>query len=363
VTFPSTTRRGCLKGLALLGAGSAIPALSAKAADIPDAHLLLGGTMTSIQGQFGELAAGVISRTLGLDAPLEITPDIGQDGVRAANLFDANSAPDGSTALIAPGSVLLASLTGDPRVHYDFARWTPLLTAHTTTVVIARAELHKTLRSRLKGFFHDHPVRLAVSRPTGTELDALLGLTLLGLRPIPVSGFARTEDALDALANNQVDAVQLLPYTLGVPVEDILAKLPPDTVPLYHTGDLSDTSADSIPNFLEAYQQARHRPPEGALYRAWQAVSASTYPALTVALPMLTPPDLVKSWQKACWDAAVDPTVRHWAEKHHFMLAAGDNAAPFLSRATPDIGAILALRRWIAMNTPRWRIGQETRPI
>ncbi|MBF0869862.1 hypothetical protein HKD32_03165 [Gluconobacter japonicus] len=359
----SPTRRDCLKGLALLGAGSAIPLAGAQAADISDARLLLGGTLASIQGQFAELAAGVISHTLGLDAPLEITPDIGQDGVRAANLFDANTAPDGSTALIAPGSVLLASLTGDSRVHYDFTRWTPLLTAHTTTVVIARAELHKTLKSRLKGFFHDHPVRLAVSRPTGTELDALLGLTLLGLRPIPVSGFVRTEDALDALANNQVDAVQLLPYTLGVPVEDILAKLPPDTVPLYHTGDLAETSANSIPNFLEAYQQARRRPPEGALYRAWQAVSASTYTALTVALPMLTPPDLVKSWQKACWDAAVDPTVHRWAEKHHFMLAAGDNAAPFLSRATPDIGAILALRRWIAMNTPRWRLGQETRPI
>ncbi|GBR69672.1 type 2 periplasmic-binding domain-containing protein [Gluconobacter kanchanaburiensis] len=357
------TRRAALGGLAgLAGATSGLktPAWAAAATDV---QLLLGGTLTSIPGQFAELANAALSRSLDLDTPLELTPDIGQDGVRAANLFDANSAPDGNTALAFPGSTLLASLTGDTRVHYDFGRWTPVLVASTTTVVIARTELHKTLRSRLTGFFHDHPVRLAVSHIGGPELNALMGLSLLGLRPIPVVGYVDSSAALSALHAGDVDAVQISPYTLDRPLDDVLANLPEGTGAIYYTGDLTDTHSSNIPIFLEAYQQARRRAPEGPFYHAWQAVSASADTAMAIALPMLTPPEVVGKWSRACSATVSDSGVRHWADLHHFKLATGENAEPFLSRTVPDLGATLALRRWLAVNTPRWRQGQETRHI
>ncbi|EHH69293.1 hypothetical protein [Gluconobacter morbifer] len=357
------TRRSALKGLALLSGSAAFSGLPAFADTLPEAHLLLGGTLASPAGQFGELAAGALSRSLGLETPIQLVPDLGQDGVRAANLFDANGAPDGSTAIAAQGATLLASLIGDNRVHYDFGRWIPVLIAHTTTIVVARAELHRTLRSRLTGFFHDHPVRLAVSRPAGNELNALLGLSLLGLRPVPVPGYLTATEALAALREGKVDAVQISPYALDVPLDDALAHLPSGTAALYHTGDLTDTQTDSIPNFLEAYQEVRGRPPEGPLFNAWRAIAASLDTALVIALPMLTPPDIVAQWSKACIAAATDNGVRHWAAKHHFMLASGDNAAPFLSRSVPDLGATLALRRWVTVNTTRWRAGQETRRL
>ncbi|MFT9364381.1 MAG: hypothetical protein ABF572_02460 [Gluconobacter sp.] len=357
------TRRAALKGLAALGGTAPFLNTPARAGTLTDVQLLLGGTLASIPGQFAELASGAISHTLGLATPLELTPDIGQDGVRAANLFDANSAPDGNTALAFPGATLLASLTGDSRVHYDFGRWTPVLVASTTTVVIARAELHKTLRSRLTGFFHDHPVRLAVSRIGGPELNALMGLSLLGLRPIPVPGYVDSSNALTALHEGTVDAVQISPYTLDRPLDDVLANLPEGTSAIYYTGDLTDTHSTSIPIFMEAYQQARHRAPEGPFYHAWQAVSAAADTAMAIALPMLTPPEIVAQWNRACTAATADTGVRRWAETHHFKLVTGDNAAPFLSRAVPDLGATLALRRWLSVNTPRWREGQETRHL
>lgn len=373
------TRRRVLGGLAGLAGATALSGRKAEARrssyeaeevlaesgrdSLLDARLLLGGTLASIPGQFGELATGAISQALRLQSPLVLTPDIGQDGVHAANLFDATGAPDGSTAIAVPGSTLLASLTGDTRVHYDFGRWNPILIASTTTVVIARSELHKTLRSRLAGFFHDHPVRLAVSHVDGPELNALMGLTLLGLRPIPSVGFVSSSKALEALHAGTVDAVQISPYTLDRPLDDVLASLPEGTSAIYYSGDLTDTHSTTIPNFLEAYEQARHRPPEGAFYHAWQAVSAASDTAMAIALPMLTPPEAVNAWSRACTAAVTDPSVRRWAEAHHFKMASGANAAPFLSRTVPDLGAILALRRWLAVNSPRWRQGQETRHI
>ncbi|MBF0857812.1 hypothetical protein HKD24_01080 [Gluconobacter sp. LMG 31484] len=357
------TRRAALKGLAALTGAAPLLKNLARAGALTDVQLLLGGTLASIPGQFAELANGALSHALDLDTPLELTPDIGQDGVRAANLFDANSAPDGSTALVLPAATLLASLTGDSRVHYDFGRWTPVLVASTTTVVIARTELHKTLRSRLTGFFHDHPVRLAVSRVGGPELNALMGLSLLGLRPVPMPGYVDSSTALAALHAGTVDAVQVSPYTLDRPLDDVLANLPEGTSAIYSTGDLTDTHSTTIPIFMEAYQQARHRPPEGPFYHACQAVSAAADTAMAIALPMLTSSDVVTRWSHACSAAAADSGVRSWADMHHFKLATGENAAPFLSRTVPDLGATLALRRWLAVNTPRWREGQETRHI
>ncbi|MFT8764322.1 MAG: hypothetical protein ABF809_10050 [Gluconobacter potus] len=357
------TRRAALKGGAALTGAAPFLKNPARAGTLTDVQLLLGGTLASTPGQFAELASGPLSHALGLETPLELTPDIGQDGVRAANLFDANSAPDGNTALALPGATLLASLTGDSRVHYDFGRWIPVLVASTTTVVIARAELHKTLRSRLTGFFHDHPVRLAVSHIGGPELNALMGLSLLGLRPIPVPGYVDSSNALTALHEGAVDAVQISPYTLDRPLDDVLANLPEGTSAIYYTGDLTDTHATTIPIFMEAYQQARHRPPEGPFYHAWQAVSAAADTAMAIALPMLTPPEIIMQWSHACSAVGADAGVRRWADLHHFKLATGDNAAPFLSRTVPDLGATLALRRWLAVNIPRWREGQETRHI
>ena len=360
--LPLATRRQCLQSFGALTVASAL-GKTANASTLPEAKLLLGGTLASIPGQFGELAEGPISKGLGLDTPIQLQPDLGQDGVTAANLFDANEAPDGRTAIVVPGATLLASLTGDSRVHYDFGRWIPLMLARTATVVVGRIEMRRSFRMRIEGFFHNHSVRLAVSRASGPELSAMLGLTLLGMRPIPVPGFVSAEQALAALRDGTVDAVQISPCTMNVPLAEVLKSLPAGTAPLYQTGDISDLQAEQIPNFLEAYQQVRRKPPEGLLYQAWQGVSSSTDTAVTVALPMLTSPDVVMQWRKACALAVADSGMRHWAELRHFWLADGANAAPLLSRATPPLSATLALRRWIAINTPRWRSGQETRPL
>ncbi|GBR46856.1 hypothetical protein AA106556_1254 [Neokomagataea tanensis NBRC 106556] len=323
--------------------------------------MLIGGTLHSIPGQFGELATNALTHGLGLNLPIQLSPDIGLDGVKVANEFDSNVAADGQTALVVPGSAFIAAQTGDPRTHYDFTRWIPLLVAHTASVVVTRTDTHQDFAHRLRSFFHGRSLKLAVSRPTGNELSALLGLTLLDLHPTPVSGFATAQDALQALNAGLVDAVQILPTRGDAPLLETLKNLPEGVAPLYHTGDLSGTPLNDIPNFLEVSEQMRRRPPEGQLFAAWQAVSAGICTPFAVALPMLTPPPLVEHWRNACAEAVDDDDMRHWAETYYFSLATGENAAPFFSRIRPTPESQLALRRWIAINTPRWRLGQETR--
>lgn len=365
-----TARRHFLAGTAaaLLGAALRPPRAAAEtvpANTVSDARLLLGGTLASLPGQFATLAAPGLSRALKLESPIQLVPDVGQDGVGAANRFDLASGPDGSSAVAVPASTLLAALSGDPRVHYDPARWAPLLSAQTTTVLVLRDSFRLRPGGRLRGLIEDRPARLAVSRPT-TDLDAMLGLTLLGLHPLPVPGFLTGEDGLKALAEGTVDAVQLRPDAVQEPMAALLARLPPGASAIYRVGDAPLPGAEqpgigNLPGFAEAFQQTHRGAPSGPLYRAWQAVSAGTCAALTVALPMLTPPDLVGQWRHAFAMVAADPAIREWAQARGFRLLAGDAAAPSLTRASADLGAVLALRRWVAMNTPRWRSGQETR--
>lgn len=328
---------------------------------LSNAQLLIGGALHSIPGQFGELATNALTHGLGLNLPIQLTPDVGFDGVKVANEFDSNVAADGQTALVAPGAAFTAAQTGDPRTHYDFTRWIPLLVAHTASVVVTRTDTHQNFAHRLRSFFHGRSLRLAVSHPTGNELSALLGLTLLDLHPTPIPGFATAHDALQALNTGIVDAVQILPTRGDAPLLETLKTLPEGVAPLYHTGDLSDTPLNDIPNFLEISEQTRHRPPEGLLFSAWQAVSSGICTPFAVTLPMLTPPPAIERWATACANAADDDSMRHWADTYHFSLETKDNAGPFFSRIRPTPEAQLALRRWLAMNTPRWRLGQESR--
>ncbi|AQS87142.1 hypothetical protein NCH01_24460 [Neoasaia chiangmaiensis] len=325
---------------------------------VDDPQLILGGGPDSLPGQIAPLLSHALERGLNLDMPLRTRTDVGRDGVTAANLFDTGMAADGATALVAPGAALVASLSGDPRVHFDYSRWVPIMMAQRPVVTLARAELHRSLKERLEGWLHDHPVRLAVSQPTGVELASLLGLSLLGLHPVPVEGLASQDAALRALQNGTVDAVQLTSNPAGESIEKIIAQAPSGTLPMFHIGN----EELSLPSFGQSFEEARRRQPGGPLYDAWQSVALAASTGLTVALPMLTPAPLVARWRHAATLAAETPELRNWSRGNQVSLVSGAESAPLLSALTPDLTALLALRRWINNNTPRWRLGQETRP-
>ncbi|AOX16384.1 hypothetical protein A0U89_03770 [Kozakia baliensis] len=321
-------------------------------------RLIVGGGADSLPGEAAPLLSGPLAHGLTLSTPIATHFDLGRDGVTAANLFDT-AAPDteGATAILAPGAAIVASLAGDSRVHFDYSRWVSLMVAQRPVVTLARAELRHSIRARLAGMLHDHPVRIAVSQPTGVELASLLGLSLLGLHPVPVSGFATREDALSALQSGAVDAIQLTPGPNDDLTKDI-ASAPGGAAPLFHFG----LPVDNVPRFEDAFLSAHGRTPAGPLYNAWTALADAAGVALALALPMLTPPLLVARWRHAAMVAITDHNLKRWCAEQHLSVSTGADSAPILSDLTPDLTALLALRRWINNNTPRWRAGQETRP-
>jgi hypothetical protein len=138
--------------------------------------------------------------------PFDLTFTTGWDGVTGANLFDAQEQlSSASSTLLVPGTALMAAMAGDSRVHYAYQRWSPVLTICQPCVVVGHVSLHRSLGIILSS----KTTRVAVSTPTGPELPTLLAFDLLALRPLPVSGYATPDDAMAALTNGLVDAIQL----------------------------------------------------------------------------------------------------------------------------------------------------------
>lgn len=360
------TRRSFLSALVATNLATALPAFAweddeqtASTSSLVDSpRLIVGGGPDSLPGQVAPILAAALAAGLNTPPPIAVHYDAGRDGVTAANLFD-NVSPeaDGGTAILAPGAALIASLSGDNRVHFDFSRWAALIMARRPVVTLARAELHRTLRARLSGLFHDRPVRVAVSQPTGVELSSLLGLSLLGLHPLPVTGFASKAAALEALQSGQVDAVQLTPGP-GDDLASDIASAPAGIKPIFGSGP----AVPGVPQFETTYQIARGHAPSGALYQAWLAVSSAAASALVLALPMLTPPLAIARWRHAAQVAVLDPALKGWNNSQHLDVVAGADSAPFLNQCMPELTSLLAVRRWINNNQPRWRQGQESRP-
>ena len=94
------------------------------------------------------------------------------DGVTGANQFEVRGAPDGQTVLLAPGQAALAWMVGDPRAKFDVAHWVPVVAGTGVGLVVGRASV----------FAGDARARVVATNPAGSDLAALLGLYLLGVR-------------------------------------------------------------------------------------------------------------------------------------------------------------------------------------
>ncbi|MBV8915075.1 MAG: hypothetical protein JOZ05_18795, partial [Acetobacteraceae bacterium] len=167
-------RRRALAGLsACLAAGRAwsTPAGS------PPASLMVAGPAAGRMDRWGEAIAPALGRALQQPGPLPRENVGGSDGVTGANQFEARAAPDGSLALLVPGSAALAWLAGDTRVKFDAARWTPVWAGTRSAALASRVALRP-----------GRSVRIGVRGTMGPELAALLALDLMkvSVRLVPL---------------------------------------------------------------------------------------------------------------------------------------------------------------------------------
>ncbi|GBQ84454.1 hypothetical protein AA13595_1414 [Gluconacetobacter johannae DSM 13595] len=323
---------------------------------IPDPTLLVAGNAESTAGRWSTVLSPALMQGLEAPAPLTIRMTSGQDGVTGANLFDTQTVPDGTTALLVPGAALVASLAGDPRAHFDFGRWVPLMLSLVSPVVVGRADLHRTLRDLMR----DRPVRVAVSSFTAIELASLLAMAVFGLRPVPVAGFANRAEALAALRDGKVDIVQISDPLSPDALTSTFDALGQDGVtPLFTLSDTvrSTYHGQTVPTLAERFAQERGHAPTSMAYDAWKAVAAAASLDVALVLPMLTPPAQVAGWRHAADVAASSSAVEALVNGRGRKLVSGPDCGPHLREMTGEIQAILTLRRWLAVHSPEWRLG------
>lgn len=306
--------------------------------------MMVAGPADTATARWAGLLVGPLAQALHPGGAVAVSSIGGRDGVTGANAFEALTNPDGSTALLVPGAAAVAWLVGDPRVHFDAGRWVPALTSFGSAVLVGRSPSHP---ARL---------RVAASTPSGLELPALLGLSLLGVTPMPVFGLADPDDARAALFDGRVDAIVLT----GGDVPERMAALSRQGLrPIFSLGvgaraTMRDPALAEVSTLPELYEARLGRKPAGVLFDAWMATAAASRLDAALVLQPLTPPSLVAQWRGACTRAIADPALAIAARTAQLRPLPAPECVKALSVIVADETTLLALRRWIASRTD-WR--------
>lgn len=346
-TLMNESERGIgRRGLLGLGVGAGLsltrPAWS-RAATVPfpdGATLLVAGPSGGTVDTWAEWLAPAIAPALPPGTAVRKNIAGGADGVTGANQFEALIVPDGSTALLLPGSAAMAWLVGDPRARFDATHWVPALAGVTPGVVVSRISTAQILRGTT--------LRIAASDPAGPELPALLALDLMGAHWRPVFGL-HAHAALDALSRGAVDAVCLHGRNVVEMAQSCTAAGAP---PIFTFGVMDDDGQrqrdPAFADLPDAAELLDRRTPTGPLHNAWRATAAAAQLEMALVLPQLTPASMVALWRWACTQATGSEQLQAQASSVGVRplpaLAATASTAPIAT----DAAALLELRHWMA---------------
>ncbi|MEJ1978178.1 MAG: hypothetical protein WDN49_20745 [Acetobacteraceae bacterium] len=316
----------------------------AAAASVPfpeGATLLVAGPSGGPVDTWAEWLAPVIGHALPPGTAIRKAIVGGTDGVTGANEFEARTVPDGSTALLLPGSAAMAWLVGDPRARFDAAHWVPALAGVTPGVIASRVSAAQMLSGTT--------LRIAASGPASTELPALLALDLLGVHWRPVFGLRETA-AREALAQGTVDAVCLHGRRVAEMAQACAAIAAP---PAFTFGVVDedgrrqrDPAFADVPDASELLSQ---RALNGPLRNAWRATAAAAQLDIALVLPQLTPASMVALWRWACAQATESSALQAQASSVGVRpLSTPGPATTNTAAVAADAAALLELRHWLA---------------
>ncbi len=312
--LPLMTRRAALAGLAVSAARPA----SADPTALPDQPtIVVAGPEAGSTDVWAATIAGVIGRSL-QGSPLERRNVGGADGVTGANQFQAQTAPDGATALLAPGTALLSWLIGDPRVRFDAGRWMPLWSGRLSVSVASREALRP-----------GQVVRVGTPGVAGPELALMLTLRLLGFAVAAVPPGADSDVAL---------------------VRGPLDRAASPWQPAFGFGSFNgdgelvrDPAEPDLPTVQEVVRQDR----SSASAEALRAVAAAATLDVALVLPEPSPAALVAWWRHGCDALGRSPAIQAQAARARVQPLGPSATAANLASIAVDPAVLLELRRWV----------------
>lgn len=319
----------------LLTGGSSCSRRAAAKPDAPlpsDLTLLVAGPPSGPTDSWATVLLPALSRSFPAGTRLDREVVGAGDGVTGANQFETRTAPDGSTALLLPGSATLAWIVGDPRAQFDAARWVMTLASMAPAVLASRMPL-----SRIGPGAR---IRVAAAGPAGHDLPALLGLELLGAEIVPVFGAD-----VGAVLSGDADATLLRGRAIASMVQACAAA---GALPVLALGSWNgrgqptrDPSFPDVPTLTELLAPPSARV---SLVSAWHATATAAQLDTAVVLPKLSSAGTVALWRHACAQAAAAPEVQTEAARLGLRTLVTPNAAAIAITAP----ALLELRRWLA---------------
>ena len=320
----------------------ASPARPASTAFADGATLLVAGPESGVIDRWAMLLGPALGRGLPHGTQVHTEAVGGLDGVTGANQFEARTTPDGTTALLLPGSAALAWLVGDPRAQFDAAHWMPGLAGITSGVLASRIPVAALLSGT--------HLRIGAAGPAGPDLPMLLALDLLGVTWTPVFGLNDEAALSDALARGTVNAVPLRGRRVPGQAHAFAAV---GTQPIFTLGTPDDSGIlqrdPAFPGRPTASELiARRTPSNIALEAAFRAAAAAAQLDVALVLPQLTPAAMVAVWRHAFMVAAGSPDVQTQASALGVRPLSTPAAVSSTAAIAADTEALLELRRWLA---------------
>jgi hypothetical protein len=334
-------RRGALAGLAVCVAGG--NAWGAPTGFPETTTLLVAGPPGGRADRWAELMAPALGRALQQGAALSRENVGGADGVTGANQFEARAEPDGSTALVVPGSAALSWLCGDLRVKFDAGHWIPVWGGNASAALASRLRLVPGQR-----------LRVGVQSVVGPELAALLALDLMGIPVVPV---ALTADGPNPITRPDIDAVFLHGADLRNRGEALAAAGLSLALGFGTTGPDGAPIRDPAFPDLPIAQELIGRPRHDAgleLVSAMRAVIGAARLDLALVLPQLSPAAIVAWWRRGCGALAQTPELQAEAARSLVRPISPQHAGTSTAAIMVDLPVLLELRRWLAERY-QWR--------
>ncbi len=320
---------------AAVGVAGGVPR-TARAEAVEQASLLVAGPGDGRLSAWAAALTPPLLHGLPIGSSLSAQSVGGADGVTGANLFEARFSPAGAGLMLLPGAAALAWLAGDPRVHFDAARWLPLLCGVSPGVLACRRPLDPRPARQSARLPDGQALRVAVGGPLGPDAAALLALDLLGVPAVPVYGLV---DPQAALAAGQVDAAFLSgPAAAVLRGPDALYCLgPPDG---FAAADPLLPQLPTLAGMLAGYAG------DLALLAAWRAAAAAAQLDYALVMALVSEPASVALWRRAATDSVGDAPQPAFRPGVRSLAAPACNTV--LSAIAADSGVLLAYQGWLA---------------
>ena len=286
--------------------------------------LVVAGPSGGRMNRWADILASSIGEALPRRLPLQLRNLGGLDGVTGANQFQARSEPDGSSALLVPGSAMLSWLVSEARAKFDPARWVALWATAGSVVLVSRTPLSSR-----------HTLRIAAANVAGPELPVFLALDQAGIRAVPSS-----PQEADAALLQGAGIQQAITRAGAAGFQPVLTLggLGRNAEPL------RDPLLPSAPTVYEIASSQANPEMQAALRAATLAVQLDA----GLMLPQLTPATSVALWRKACRSTLDNSALRHEAAHQDAEIVAPADAASCMSGIAGDPATLLAIRGWLA---------------